>query len=233
MAPSFRVKEIRTYDTQGYSHGIQYMFNLKEVDQTIIKPSTRIGAPKDIPFQMMGEFTFSMYQAVPDADGNVVKTPVLEFSSGNLTRAVTKLIDESKCDRESFNNYVQVRLSPITGTPEVTSAWVTCDAEVVEEAKGGIVDGIKGFFGGGKKDQEALKEGESSSESASAESSETVSAESSSSAADAKPSEPAKPTKKQMRSAITYNVKLLGYEKVPRKEMKRMQDRCVYFKRRR
>jgi hypoxia up-regulated 1 len=230
LAPSFRVKEIREYDTQGYTHGIQYMLNLKDLDQKIFTPSTKIGATKDIPFQMMGDFEFSMYQAVPGAGGEVVKTPVFEFSSGNLTRVVTKLIDESKCDRETFNNYVQVRLSPVTGTPEVTSAWVTCEAEV-EEAKGGIVDGIKGFFGGGKKDQEPLKEGESSSESESASaSSETASAESAtSSSADAKASEPAKPTKKEMRSAITYKVTQLGYKKVPRKEMKRMQDRWVFI----
>lgn len=224
LAPSFRVKEIRDYDTQGYNHGIEYMFNLKDVDQKIFTPATKIGAPKDIPFQMMGEFEFSMYQATPGANGEIVKTPVLRFNSGNLTRAVTSLIDDSKCDRETFNNYVQVRLSPITGVPEVTSAWVTCEAEV-EESKGGIVDGIKGFFGGGKKDQEVVKDSESSSDSASASSESASASSSTSSSADAKASEPAKPTKKAMRSAITYKVTQLGYEKVPRKEMKRMSDR--------
>jgi hypoxia up-regulated 1 len=226
LAPSFRVKEIRDYDTQGYNHGIKYMFNLKDLDQKVFTPSTKIGATKDLPFQMMGEFTFTIYQAVPDASGKVVKTPILEFESGNLTRVVTKFIDESKCDRDSFNNYVQVRLSPVTGTPEVTSAWVTCETE--EEAKGGIVDGIKGFFGGGKKDQEALKEGESASGSASASSSGSTSADASATAsADADASEAAKGGKKrkEMKSAITFKVNQLGYEKVPRKELKRMQDR--------
>lgn len=226
LAPSFRVKEIRDYDTQGYNHGIQYMFNLKDLDQKIFTPATKVGATKDLPFQMMGDFTFSIYQAVPRPNGEVVKNPVLEFESGNLTRVVTKLIDEDKCDRESFNNYVQVRLSPTIGTPEIVSAWVTCETEV-EEAKGGIVDGIKGFFGGGKKDQEALKESESSiaSGSASASSSSSASA-SASSAAEAAHSDAAKGSKKkQVRSAVTFKVTQKGYKKVPRKEFKRMQDR--------
>ena len=228
LSPSFRVKEIRDQDTQAYTHGIQYMFNMKERDQKIFTPSTKIGATKDLPFQMMGEFEFTIYQAVPGVGGEVAKTPVLHFKSGNLTRVVTNMIDKDGCDRESFNNYMQVRLSPVTGTPEITSAWVTCIAEV-EETKGGIVDGIKGFFGGGKKDQEPLKEGESASESVSASSAKPSSASSSSSTVDSMETpEPAAKDgkkKKEIRSAITYQVTQKGYEKHPRKEMKRMQDR--------
>jgi hypoxia up-regulated 1 len=224
LSPSFRVKEIRDLDTQGYTHGIEYMFNMKKRDQKIFTPSTKIGATKDLPFQMMGEFEFDIYETVPAAGGDSTKVPVLNFRSGNLTRAVTKMIDEDGCDRETFNNYVQVRLSPITGTPEVTSAWVTCVAEV-EETKGGIVDGIKGFFGGGKKDQEPLKESESSSESASSKSASSGS--SSSSSAEAEASEAAKGGKKRqdIKSAITFHITAKGYEKHPRKEFKRMQDR--------
>jgi hypoxia up-regulated 1 len=245
LSPSFRVKEIRDTDIQGYTHGIQYMFNLKERDQKIFLPSTKIGATKDLPFQMMGEFEFTLYQAKPGPKGDVVKEPTLHFTSGNLTRVVTELIDKESCDRDSFNNYVQVRLSPITGEPEVTSAWVTCETEV----KTGIVDGVKNFFGmGDKKDQEPLKDGESASESASSsksskssskssskkssksgKSSKTSSGSSSSTsgAADASASEDAQtgPKKKTVRSAITYTVKQKGYEKHPRKEFKRMQDR--------
>jgi hypoxia up-regulated 1 len=225
LSPSFRVKEIRDIDTQGYDHGIQYKFNLKDRDQKIFTPHTRLGATKDLPFQMMGEFEFTVYQAIPGAKNAVSKEPVLHFQSGNLTRVVTRMIDDDKCDRDSFNNYVQVRLNPVTGTPEILSAWVTCESESVD-AKGGIVDGVKNLFGmGGKKDQEPLKDGESVSESASASGS---SASSSSSSAAAESSDAAKAgekKKKIVKSAITYDVKQLGYEKHPRKELKRMQDR--------
>lgn len=231
ISPSFRVKEIRDIDTQNYVHGIKYQFNLKDLDQKIFTPHSRLGATKDLPFQMMGEFEFEIYQAVAGAKGAVTKEPVLHFSSGNLTRVVTKMINDDKCDRDSFNNYVQVRLSPTTGIPEVVSAWVTCETESVD-AKGGIVDGVKNLFGmGGKKDQEPLKDGESVSESASSSSSSKSaksskgSKSSSSAAAESSDAADAEPKRKTIRSAHTYDVKQLGYEKHPRKEMKRMQDR--------
>lgn len=230
LSPSFRVKEIRDSDSQGYNHGIQYMFNMKERDQRIFTPSTKFGATKDLPFQMMGEFEFTLYQSIAGAKGDV-KDPTLHFKSGNLTRVVTKMIDEDKCDRDSFNNYVQVRLSPVTGTPEVMSAWVTCETET-EEAKGGIVDGVKNLFGmGGKKEQDPLKEAESSSSSASVSESSSTSSKSSkstksSSSAGAESTDAAKVKRtKTVKSAITYDVTQLGYEKLPRKELKRMQDR--------
>ncbi|KAI8932848.1 hypothetical protein NX059_010331 [Plenodomus lindquistii] len=238
LSPSFRVKEIRDSDTQGYNHGIQYTFNLKERDQKIFTPGTKLGATKDLPFQMMGEFEFTLYQAVPGAKGDASKEPTLHFQSGNLTKVVTKMIDENKCDRDSFNNYVQVRLSPITGTPEVLSAWVTCEGET-EGTKGGIVDGVKNLFGmGGKKDQDPLKESEESSSSASASASASASSSSSSSSSPTKSSKGAKSTDatkagekevKLVRSAITYDVTQMGYEKHPRKELKRMQDRLAAF----
>lgn len=232
ISPSFRVKEIRDIDTQGYEHGIQYKFNMKDRDQKIFTPNTRLGATKDLPFQMMGEFEFEIYQAVPGFNGKASKEPVLHFQSGNLTRVVTRMIDDDKCDRDSFNNYVQVRLSPVTGTPEVVSAWVTCESESTD-GKGGIVDGVKNLFGmGGKKDQEPLKDGESASESASSsgsskssKSSKASKSSSSSSSAAAESTEAAEPKKKIVKSAHTYDVKMLGYEKHPRKEFKRMQDR--------
>jgi hypoxia up-regulated 1 len=83
---------------------------MKDRDQKIFGPTSKVGATKDLPFQMMGEFEFTGYQAVPGASGEVNKKPVFHFKSGNLTRAITKMIDDDKCDRESFNNYVQVRL---------------------------------------------------------------------------------------------------------------------------
>ncbi|KAF2624946.1 heat shock protein 70-like protein-like protein [Macroventuria anomochaeta] len=234
LSPSFRVKEIRDSDTQGYNHGIEYKHNLKTRDQKIFTPSTKLGATKDLPFNMMGEFEFTVYQSIPDAKGKEVKEPTLLFKSLNLTSTVTKLIDTDGCDRDSFNNYVQVRLSPVTGTPEVTSAWVTCEA--TDDSKGGIVDGVKNLFGmGGKKDQEALKEDDTSSESApasaskSSSSSKSSKSSKSSSAVAAEASDDGKPKKKTVRSAITYDVKQLGYEKHARKDFKKMQDRLAAF----
>ncbi|KAF2735698.1 actin-like ATPase domain-containing protein [Polyplosphaeria fusca] len=230
ISPSFRVKEIRDSDTQGFPLGIQYQFNLKDRDQKIFTPTSKIGATKDLPFQMMGEFEFSIYEARPGAGDETTKAPVLDFKSGNLTRVVTQMIDGDGCDRDTFNNYVQVRLSPVTGTPEVTSAWVTCEAEV-EEKKGGVVEGVKNFFGmGDKKDQEVLRDDESSPESSEA-ASDSSAAPSASSSAEPESSESAtgKKKKQQVKSANTFHVTQKGYEKHPRKEFKKMQDRLLAF----
>jgi hypoxia up-regulated 1 len=236
LSPSFRVKEIRDADTQGYNHGIQYDFNLKKVDQKIFTPSTKLGATKDLPFLMMGEFEFTAYQFAPGVDGEITREPTLLFKSANMTSTVTKMIDTDGCDRDSFKNFVQVRLSPVTGTPEVTSAWVTCEA--VDDTKGGIVDGVKNLFGmGGKKDQEALTEEEAAEASSSASSSESSSksasksaskSSSKSSSAAAESTDAAKAgekKKKVVKSNISFDVKQLGYTKHPRKEFKKMQDR--------
>ncbi|KAF2998015.1 lumenal Hsp70 protein [Curvularia kusanoi] len=230
LSPSFRVKEIRDSDTQGYDHSIEYSFNLKNQKQKIFTPNTKVGVTKDLPFFMMGEFEFTGYQSVPGADGKDVKEPTFHFKSLNLTGTVTKMIDVDGCDRESFSNYVQVRLSPVTGTPEVLSAWVQCEA--IDESKGGVVDGVKNFFGmGGKKDQEALSEGESSSESASSstKSSKAAKASKSSSAAAAEASDDGKPKKKTVKSNISWHVKQLGYEKHTSKDFKKMQERLAAF----
>ena len=225
LSPSFRVKEIRDSDTQGYDHSIEYPFNLKTRKEKIFTPNTKLGVAKDLPFQMMGEFEFTGYQTVPGVNGKDTKEPTFHFKSLNLTGTVTKMIDVDGCDRDSFNNYVQVRLSPVTGTPEVLSAWVQCEA--IDDTKGGVVDGVKNFFGmGGKKDQEALKEGESSSETASSSSSTKSSkASKSSSAAAAEASDDGKPKKKTVKSNISWHVKQLGYEKHSNKDFKKMQER--------
>ncbi|KAF1995633.1 heat shock protein 70-like protein-like protein [Amniculicola lignicola CBS 123094] len=226
LSPSFRVKEIRDSDIQGHTLGMQYTFNLKDRDQKIFTPVSKIGSTKDLPFQMMGDFEFDIYQARVGDKGEVTKAPVLHFKSGNLTSAVTKLIDGSGCDRETFNNFVQVRLSPITGLPEITSAWVTCETEV-EEAKGGVMEGVKNLFGmGGKKDQEPLKDAESSSDSSSASSSSSSSSAAAEASDDAKAGEK---KKKEVRSAITFDVTKLGYKKHLKKDFKKMQDRLSAF----
>ncbi len=226
ISPAFRVKEIRDSDLQGYNHGIQYKVNSKDRDQKIFTPSTKVGSTKDLPFKMMEDFEFTVYQEIPGATSGVSKVPVLQFRSGNLTSTVTKMVDEDKCDRDTFNNYVQVRLSPINGNPEIVSAWVTCEG-YVEGGKAGIVDGVKNLFGmGGKKDQEPLKEDESSSSSSSASASKSSSSKGKKK--DAKSTDAAEAGEKKktiIKSPITYDAKQLGYEKHSRKEFQKMQDR--------
>ena len=214
LSPSFRVKEIRDSDTTGYTVGVQYMWNLKDRLQKLFTPTSQIGTVKDVPFKMMEEFEFTLYQSVPSGGSEFVNSPVVHVATGNLTRVVSNFIDKAGCDRDSFNTKFSVRLSPVTGIPEVLGGWVSCEAEDTD-SKGGMMEDVKGFFGFGskKEGQEPLKEGENLSElpedeTPSSSSSEPLSASSSSSASssasslasanDAKTSEAAAKAEKPM-----------------------------------
>lgn len=247
LSPSFRVKEIRDSDTTGYTVGVQYTWNLKDRLQKLFTPTSQIGTVKDVPFKMMGEFEFTLYQSVPSGDSESVNSPVVHVRTGNLTIVVSNFIDEAGCDRDSFNTKFSVRLSPVTGIPEVLGGWVSCEAEDTD-SKGGMMEDVKGFFGFGskKEGQEPLKEGvnsselpedetpsSSSSESSSASSSLSASSSASSPAStnDAKASEAAAKAEKpkSVTSAITFHITQQGYEKHPRKEFSRMKDRLAAF----
>ncbi|KAF2492366.1 actin-like ATPase domain-containing protein [Lophium mytilinum] len=245
LSPSFRVKEIRDVDTQGYQVGVQYTWNLKDRFQKLFTSTSPVGTTKDIPFKMMGEFEFTLHQGIPSDGKELTQQPVIHVTTGNLTKVVSNLIDKEGCDRETVNTKFSVRLSPVTGIPEVVGGWVSCETE--DTGKGGVMEGVKGFFGFGAKDgeQQPLKEGEeapqgeassstessstsSSSKSASKSASKSSSKSSSASAASESP-EPTEGKKKTVTSAITFHITQKGYEKYPRKEYNRMKDRLAAF----
>ncbi|KAF2816269.1 heat shock protein 70-like protein-like protein [Mytilinidion resinicola] len=243
LSPSFRVKEIRDIDIQGYQVGVQYTWNLKERFQKLFTPTSPVGTTKDIPFKMMDEFEFTLHQGIPSQVEEFSQQPVIHVRTGNLTKVVSNLIDKEGCDRETFNTKFSVRLSPVTGVPEVVGGWVSCETE--DTGKGGVMEGVKGFFGFGAKDgeQQPLKEGETVLEGEEADSSSTESSSTSSSSTSTSMSSPKSSSasaasespdategkKKTITSAITFHITQKGYEKHPRKEYNRMKDRLAAF----
>lgn len=242
LSPNFRVKEIRDSDATGYAVGVQYMWNLKDRLQKLFNPTSPIGTVKDIPFKMTEDFEFTLYQSVPSGGEELINNPVVHVRTGNLTKVVSKLIDDESCERETFNTKFSVRLSPVNGLPEVLGGWVSCETE--DKGKGGVMEDVKGFFGFGSKkgDQEPLKEGEASSRSlerdtssssdssASFPPSTSSSPSSSVSTTDPESTEKAKTVKKKtVTSAVTFHVTQQGYEKYPQKELNRMKDRLAAF----
>jgi hypoxia up-regulated 1 len=242
LSPSFRVREIRDVDIQGYQVGVQYMWNLKDRFQKLFSATSPVGITKDIPFKMMGEFEFILHQVIPSDDQELTQRPVVHVTTGNLTKVVTNMIDEEGCDRETFNTKFSVRLSPVTGIPEVVGGWVSCETE--DTTKGSIIEGVKGLFGFGSKDgeQQPLKEGKSASEGEEGTLSSTESAStssSSSSSTSSKSSSGSKSTEavdkanekktKTVTSAVAFHITQRGYEKHPRKDFSRMKDRYVLY----
>ncbi|KAI4206035.1 MAG: hypothetical protein LQ346_001345 [Caloplaca aetnensis] len=178
ISPSFRVKEIRTMDTPGYSSGVTWILDGKERLQKLFTPTSAVGAEKQVFFKSLDDFFFTLYQQVPDKTGELVDTPLLQIQTRNLTASVKKLEDSFGCVGADISTNFAIRLSPTDALPEVTRGSVSCEAT---EKKGGVVDGMKDLFGFGSKkgDQKPLAEngdkGEGSSSSTASETSTSTS----------------------------------------------------------
>ncbi|KAL9018409.1 MAG: hypothetical protein Q9185_004316 [Variospora sp. 1 TL-2023] len=153
--PSFRVKEIRTLDTPGYSSGASWTADGKERQQKLFTQTSAIGAEKQVSFNFLDDFTFTLYQQVPGIPGGPPDNPILQIRTSNLTASVKKLEDSFGCVAADISTKFAIRLSPYDGLPEVVRGSVSCEAT---EKKGGVVDGMKDLFGFGSKkgDQKPL-----------------------------------------------------------------------------
>lgn len=81
----------------------------------------------------------------------------------NITASVKKLTDSFGCETKDILTKFGMVINERDAIPRVTKGWVECMVETIEESakKEGVVEGVKGFFGLGKKkdgDQEVLEE---------------------------------------------------------------------------
>ncbi|KAM3556656.1 hypothetical protein ARSEF4850_005434 [Beauveria asiatica] len=152
LSPSFRVKEIRISEGSMYSAGIKYT-NTKGKEQrqrlwTSVSPLG--GAPKELTFNDLEDFSGSFYQQVGQDDKTVAT-----FATKNLTATATALKDKyPSCIDSEIVFKLAFKLAADNGEVAVASAMVECEAEVKET----LMDGVKNLFGFGKKD--ASEDGE-------------------------------------------------------------------------
>jgi len=241
ISPSFRVKEIVTNDAAGYATYLTWATDGKERSQKLFTPTSSIGKTKQVQFKQMEDFVFSLWQPRGAADAGVDAPPAAyKIQTKNLTASVAHLVDKIGCKQEDIIHKFSVRLDPVRGLPEVVRGFVSCEVELVDK-KAGVVDGVKGLFGFGKKDQEPLKEGEDSS-TASSSSSTSKSKSKSSSSADSKSTgsakdgkaakkdeTPAPPKKKTEVVYIDFAVTCDGCRETPAEELTFMQTRLTAF----
>lgn len=232
MSPSFRVKEIRTYDIADYAVGYKYTnIDEKPKHQKLFVPTSLLGQEKQISFRNHKDFTIKFYQHVPSSEnvwpGSAEKDIVL-VTTRNLTASVDTLMDKFGCSHGDIDVKLSVRLSTSTGEPEVTQATTSC--EVDEDKKGSMVDGMKNIFGfGSKKEDQAplvdedpvFAEGSSTTST----SSTTETAPDSPSSKDAK----SKPAKRMEVFNIDFVVENKGTPTLPPTEVRRMRDRLDTF----
>ena len=153
LSPSFRVKEIRSSDTANYGALLRWTAGGKERQQKIFVPTSQVGTVKQLPFNAQEDLTVSISQQVPSIEdaSNLVELKVSEITFTNLTSSAADLIVNYGCGKDALNTMFSMRLSPVTGLPEISDATISCEVEGIEK-KGGVVDDVKGFFGFGKKD---------------------------------------------------------------------------------
>ncbi|RAL16705.1 Hsp70 family protein [Aspergillus homomorphus CBS 101889] len=152
LSPSFRVKDIRANDASAYSVVLKWASESKERQQKLFTPTSQVGPEKQVTVKNLDDFEFSFYQQVPLAN-NVAETPVLGVKTQNLTASVAKLKEEFGCSAANITTKFSIRLSPVDGLPEVVGGSVSCEVEGAK--KGSVVEDVKGFFGLGKKDEQA------------------------------------------------------------------------------
>lgn len=168
LSPSFRVKEIRISDGAAYPAGMKWADDKSKArHQRIWTPTSNLGAPaKEFTFNNKEDFSVEFYQEVPASSADV--TPGVEekatktLNTKNLTETVSMMKEKYSCEPSDILFKVGVRLSSDNGEVDVTTAYVECEAEIVE--KEGLMDGVKNLFGFGNKkdDQKPLADGESS-----------------------------------------------------------------------
>ncbi|PYH45806.1 Hsp70 family protein [Aspergillus saccharolyticus JOP 1030-1] len=231
LSSSFRVKDIRANDASAYSVVLKWASESKERQQKLFTPTSLVGPEKQVTVKNLDDFEFSFYQQVPLA-GSVAETPVLGVKTQNLTASVSKLKDEFGCSAANITTKFAIRLSPIDGLPEVVGGSVSCEVEGAK--RGSVVEDVKGFFGLGKKDEQAPlgEEGEAS-ESITLEPEEqastTSSADAASSTAAAKDAKKNSPQTKLETIPVSFTTTALGLPAPSASELGRIKSRLAAF----
>ncbi|KAH8432330.1 Hsp70 family protein [Aspergillus melleus] len=232
LSPSFRVKDIRANDASGYPVVLKWPSENKERKQKLFTSTSQVGPEKQVTVKNLDDFDFSFFHQITVGD-SVVESPLLGVHTQNLTASVGKLKENFGCSEANITTKFSIRLSPVDGLPEVVSGSVSCE---VENAKKGIVDDVKGFFGlGSKKDgQEPLGEDGEAKESITLEPEEpqastTSSADETTSTASAKESKKAVPQIKLESIPISFTSAPLGVPAPSADELARITSRLDAF----
>ncbi|KFY21589.1 hypothetical protein V493_07273 [Pseudogymnoascus sp. VKM F-4281 (FW-2241)] len=238
LSPSFRVKDIRTYEAAGYAVSMQWTnINLKAQKQRLYTAQSRLGAEKVVSFQNLEDFDVHFYQHIDNAGEGTFsgEREVMKLATKNLTATVTELKEGRGCDASDIVTKFGVRLNVFNGEVEITGATAQCEVDEDEKA-GGVVDNVKGLFGFGAKksdqdifeDAEIVSDAETSTETSTTtstgkQSSTSSAASASSAAADAKPK------KRLVAIPLAFELEKKGYPALPTEVLFNKKERLVAF----
>lgn len=239
-SPSFRVKDIKTYESAGYAVGMKWTnINLKPQKQRLFTPQSHLGVVKVVPFQNQEDFDVHFYQHVDNAgDGTFSgERELVRLVTQNLTATVAELKEKRGCIGSDIVTKFGVRLNSANGEVEITEAAVHCEVDE-DDKKGGVVDGVKGLFGFGSKksdqdifqDEEIVSDAEPSTDGSSTSTSSATKSSSSPSASASAPATEDKPKGKRLIAIpLDFKVERKGYPALPADVLSKKKERLAAF----
>ena len=239
LSPSFRVKDIRTYEAAGYAVSMQWTnINLKLQKQRLYTPQSHLGAEKVVSFQNLEDFDVHFYQHIDNAGQGTFsgERELAKLATKNLTATVTELTEGRGCAVSDIVTKFGVRLNVFNGEVEITGATAQC--EVDDDGKaGGVVDDIKGLFGFGAKkgdqdifeDAEIVSDAETSTETSSTKTSTGKKSSTSSAASASSDAAEAKPKKRLVAIPLDFELEKKGYPELPKEVLYNKKERLVAF----
>lgn len=138
ISPSFRVKEITALENAVFPVSIVHADRVEEV----FSPNSTLGTEEALVFPATADLDLSFQQQ---------DSLIARITTYNLTGATAVLMNRSGCDIDNISTNLTVRLDPSTGFPDVVLGAVSCLP--LETERKGVVDGVKGLFGFGKKEE--------------------------------------------------------------------------------
>ena len=245
LSPSFRVKEIRSYEAASFTYGLLYNKDSKDgkrIEQNLFKPTSQVGIVKQVPFKQKDDFSFTFLETSNSGLGydKSRASALSEVQTKNLTASVKQLVDKAGCALDDISTNFAIQLDPYDGLPSVVLGTVSCEGEAnKDKAGGGVVADVKGFFGFGSgsknSDQAPMQDGDSNvnEEYISSASSSTIRASDTEEAPEAPPAplpsaEKEKlvvPVKRVETIKVDFTVKSVRTSTLPRAEISRMKER--------
>lgn len=235
LSPSFRVKEIRSYEGATYAAGIKWI-NIHEKPQhlRLWQPTANLGQEKQYSFQnQIDPFEVKFYQHVPGGENvspGSAEKELLTLTTQNLNESVAHC-KKLGCTDGDIRVKLSTRLAAKNGEIDIMRLVLECEVEPAE--KESMVDSVKGLFGFGKKDQAPLAEDAESSVTSSTkiEIGTSSSTSSSSTASPSSKDETEKDPKKKKVEVIElkYIAEVKGLPQIPAAELTRMKERIIAF----
>jgi hypoxia up-regulated 1 len=233
LSPSFRVKEIKSYEAAVYPVGHKWI-DIYDKPQHLrtFHAHTSLGSATHMSFMNQDDFTIRFYQHVPSSENvspGSAEKDIITLTTKNLNASVTNCKEKYGCTDGDIRMHLNYHLAVNNGLPEITNVTLHCEVDEVEsDKKGSVVDGVKGLFGFGSKAQEPLGAGESSDEPVETPSSSSSDAEAKFAAAVLKDSKE-KTARRTEIIHIDYVVENKGLPQLPNKEIVRVKHRMIDF----